>query len=117
MKLNDLVRQVGLNPLQDRGNLDVEVSGGYASDLLSDVMARAGERNVWITCQIHENIVAVARVKGLAAVIIVNNRTPDEEVLQRAREEGIPVFGTAETAFAVSGKLFALLSTSKDRCE
>jgi hypothetical protein len=115
MKLKDLAKQAGLNPLQAPGDLDVEVSGGYASDLLSDVMARAGERNVWITCQIHENIVAVARVKGLAAIIIVNGRTPDAEVLRRAEEEGTPIFGTAETAFAVSGKLFALLSQPKDR--
>jgi len=115
MKLKDLAKLAGLSLLQDRGDLEAVVGGGYASDLLSDVMAHAGERSVWITCQTHENIVAVARLKNLAAIIIVNGRKPDDAVLRRAREEGIPILGASEPAFAVSGKLFGLLNAPKDR--
>lgn len=115
MKLKDLAALPALSPLQGRGNFDSVVGGGYTGDLLSDVMGHAGERSVWITCQTHENIVAVARLKNLAAIIIVNGRRPDEAVLRRAREEGIPILGTSETAFAISGMLYALLNEPKDR--
>ena len=115
MKLKDLANLPALSPLQPRGNLDAVVSGGYTGDLLSDVMGHAAEGNVWITCQTHENIVAVARLKNLAGIIIVNGRKPDDDVLRRAREEGIPIFGTAEPAFMVGGTLHALLRGPKER--
>lgn len=115
MKIKDLAKLPGLSLLQGQGDLDGVVSGGYAGDLLSDVMGHAGERIVWVTCQTHENIVAVARLKNLAAIIIVNGRRPDEAVLKRARDERVPIFSTAEPAFAVCGSLFALIREPKDR--
>jgi len=106
MKLKDLAGLLTLNVLQPQGNFDVDVTGGYTSDLLSDVMGNAKERNVWITCQTHENIVAVAKLKNLAAVILVNGRKPDDAALKKAREEKVVIFGTPESEFAISGVLY-----------
>jgi len=83
-----------------------EVLGGYASDLLSDVMANAVEGDVWVTLQKHVNIVAVAKLKGLAAIVIVNGRTPEPDTLARAEAEGIPVVSTPLTAFEAVGILY-----------
>jgi len=52
------------------GGLDNDVKCGYASDLLSDVMAHAGEGDIWVTVQAHQNIVAVATLAELSAVIV-----------------------------------------------
>jgi len=115
MKLKELAEKAGLAPLQDQGDLEVSVGGGYTGDLLSDVMGHSAARSVWVTCQTHENIVAVAKLKNLAAIILVNGRTPDPSVLKKAREVGIPMFGTSAPAFAVSAGLHALLAEPKDR--
>lgn len=109
MKVKDIIEKLGLRILTAPDRLDVEASGGYSSDLLSDVMANSRERNLWITLQIHENIVAVARLRNLAAVILVNNRAPEPLTLKRAEEEHIPLLSTAEPAFIIAGKLYALL--------
>jgi hypothetical protein len=109
MKLRDLSGQLSLNILQAQGDLDVSVSGGYTSDLLSDVMAYGKEKNVWITCQTHENIVAIAKLKNLAGIILVNSRKPDQATMQKAREENVVILGTSEPAFAVTGALYNLL--------
>jgi hypothetical protein len=109
MKLRDLSGQLSLNIIQDQGDLDVSVSGGYTSDLLSDVMAYGKEKNVWITCQTHENIVAIAKLKNLAGIILVNSRKPDQATMQKAREENVVILGTSEPAFAVTGALYNLL--------
>lgn len=85
-----------------------DVRGGYASDLMSDVMARGREGDVWITLQKHVNIVAVAQLKGLAAVVIVNGRHPDDETLARAEEHRIPLVITPLPAFDAAGRLFEL---------
>jgi len=109
MKLRELSGQLSLNIIQAQGDLDVLVSGGYTSDLLSDVMAYGKEKNVWITCQTHENIVAIAKLKNLAGIILVNSRKPDQTTMEKAREENIVILGTSEPAFAITGALYNLL--------
>ncbi len=86
-----------------------EVTGGYVSDLLSDVMGHAKEGEVWITLQSHTNVVAIASLKELAAIVLVKGIEPDQAVLEKAEEEGIPVLGTLEDTFTISGKLFQML--------
>jgi hypothetical protein len=108
MNLKDLAGRLALNVLQPLGNFDAAVSGGYTGDLLSDVIGNAKEGNIWITCQTHENIVAVARLKNLAAIILVNGRKPEDSALSKARDERVIIFGTPESAFAITGALVAL---------
>lgn len=109
MKLEDIISVLSLEVLQLQGNFNVDVSGGYTSDMLSDVLAHSREKNIWITFQTHQNVVAVAKLKDLAAVIFVQNRTPDEETLKRAREENVILLGTADSTFEISGKLYGLI--------
>ncbi len=113
MRVDDLRDILSLQVLTEGIPLDAEVRGGYVSDLLSDVMANAKEGDIWITLQTHLNIVAVATMKGIAGIIIVNGRRPDEETLKKASEEGIPILSTKETAFVVAGKLYKALNVKE----
>ena len=108
MKLNELVQQLGLCVSSGKAHLDREVTGGYASDLLSDVLANSREGNVWITLQIHQNIIGVASMKDLAGIILVNNREPEQETLEKAEEEKIPIMITGMPTFELVGKLYNL---------
>jgi serine kinase of HPr protein (carbohydrate metabolism regulator) len=109
MKIREIIEKLQLKALAGQENLDVDVTGGYTSDLLSDVIANSNEGNLWITLQIHQNTIAVARLKDLAGIIIVNNREPDEDTLKKANEENVPVLCSQEMAFEISGKLYELL--------
>lgn len=111
MKLKEIVEKLRLQVLVGQERLDMEVSGGYTSDLLSDVMANSKERNVWITLQVHENIVAVAKLKDLAGIIMINNRKPDEATIQRAKDEKVTLILSDETAFGLSGKIYGLIGS------
>jgi serine kinase of HPr protein (carbohydrate metabolism regulator) len=111
MKLKEIIEKLQLKVLLGQENLDVEVTGGYTSDLLSDVIANSKEGNLWITLQTHQNIIAVAKLKDLSGIIIVNNREPDEDTLGKAKEENVPLLSSEEMAFEVSGKLYALISS------
>lgn len=110
MKLKEIIEKLQLKVLTGQENLDVEVTGGYTSDLLSDVIANSKEGNLWITLQIHQNIIAVAKLKDLSGIIIVNSREPDEDTLQKAKEENVPLLSSEEMAYEVSGKLYRLIS-------
>lgn len=110
MKVSELVKKYDLRVFAGEECLDKEVSGGYVSDLLSDVMGNAAENEVWITLQTHQNVAAIASLKDLAAVVLVKNLEPDEETLERSREEGIPLLGTGLETFEMAGRLWADLN-------
>ena len=109
MKLQDIIEKLSLKVATSCGHLDREIRSGYSSDLLSDVIANSQEGNLWITLQTHQNIVAVAKLKDLAAIVIVNNREPAEDTLQKANDEGVPILLTEDPAYLISGQLFHLL--------
>lgn len=109
MKVCDLIEKLGLSVLCGQ-DLEREVKGGYTSDLLSDVMGHIDEDMVWITMQTHQNVIAVAALKDVAAVILVNGNKPDEETLSKGNEENVLLLGTRENAFETSGKLYQLLN-------
>jgi predicted transcriptional regulator len=88
--------------------LEREAATGYCGDLLSDVMANAKRGGVWLTIQSHQNIVAVAALRELAAIVLVNGRTPDEETKAKAEEEGIPILLSPLSSYALAGKLYEL---------
>ena len=113
MNLNTIITKLNLTILAGQENCDIDVSGGYASDLLSDVIANSKEKNVWITLQTHQNIIAVAKLKDLAGIIIVNDREPKEDTVQKAKEEQVPLLTTNLMAFELAGKLFSLLNSSE----
>lgn len=109
MKLDRVIELLGLTPLTPPRDPAAEVSGGYVSDLLSDVMGHAEKETIWITLQVHRNVVAVAALKEVAAVVLVNGAVPDEQTLAEAREEGVALLTTPMPAFEAAGRLYELL--------
>jgi hypothetical protein len=108
VKLVELVDTLDLTVLAAETHLSKEVTGGYASDLLSDVMANARTGSVWVTLQVHINIVAVASLTEMAGIILINGRQPDEDTVQKAGAEGIPIMVSQLPAFELIGRLHDL---------
>ena len=105
----DLVKEFGLEVFCGADKLQSPVKGAYSSDLLSDVMGKAIEGDVWITMQTHRNIIAVASLKELAAILIVNGGRPEPETVASASSEGVILLGTNERSFTACGKLYKLM--------
>jgi predicted transcriptional regulator len=108
MNLAEIVERLDLKVFSGHRELARTVGGGYAGDLLSDVMAHAQKDHLWITIQVHPNIVAVAVLKDLSAILLANGREPAEETAARAEKENIPVLGTAFNTFEIAAKLGGL---------
>ncbi len=106
MNLKDLIQEFGLDVKAAPAHVDREVTGGYVSDLLSDVLAHAEEGVLWVTLHIHHNIVAVAAHKGLSGIVLVQGRVPEKETVAKAEEEKIPILVTELPAFELVGKLY-----------
>ncbi|MHB1296378.1 MAG: DRTGG domain-containing protein [Anaerolineae bacterium] len=108
MTIEEIVSALSLEVAAGADNLTRPVTGGYASDLLSCVMAGAAAGNVWVTLQAHVNVIAVAALLDLACVVITEGVRPDEETLARANEKGIPTLLAHENTYTVVGKLTSL---------
>lgn len=109
MKLNELVEELGLAVINRGSDYEREITGGYASDLLSDVMGNIEEGMVWITLQVHRNIIAVASLKEVAAILLINDVRLDDESLKQAGIEGVTVLSTGMSSFEASGRIYELL--------
>ncbi len=110
MTVQELVEKMNLTVFCGQENINREIKGGYTSDLLSDVMGFAREGQVWITLQTHKNVLAIASLKELAAILLVKGNKPEDDMLEQAVEEGIPVLGTDAQTFETTGKVYQLIN-------
>lgn len=110
MNIKNIIQALGLDVRCGKDSLDKEVTGGYTGDLLSDVMGNSREGYIWITRQVHQNIVAVASLKEHAGIILINSSQPTAETLEKAEAEKIPIMVSDLPAFEISGKIYNLLT-------
>ncbi len=108
MVVNEIVRALNLQVIAGAGALSGEITGGYSADLLSCVMARAKTGNVWVTLQAHPNVLAVAVLLEMAAVIISEGAPIPDELKAKADAEGIALLATSHTTFWVVSELARL---------
>jgi len=108
MNIGELGSRFGFEAVQGSFE-DRPIAGGYTSDLLSDVMARAGDDFALITIQAHKNTIAVATLVGISAIIICNNRPVPEDMTAAAKSENVAIFRTSKSQFEVSGMLYTML--------
>lgn len=108
MTVKEMAERAELEVLVGADGLDVEVTGGYAADLISTVMANAKQGNVWVTWHLHPNIVAAALIVKLSAIILVSGRQLEQETVQRAQQEGVPILGSSLPAFEIIGRLHGM---------
>lgn len=113
MTVKDIVEKLNLKVCSGAAGLNREINGGYTSDLLSDVMGNAAEGNIWITLQTHKNIMAIASLKEISAIVLVKGFQPEEDTIRESESEGIPILSTSGQTFEITGELYELLKGEK----
>ena len=109
MNLQQIIDQLQLTVLTESQDFsNIKPTGGYSSDLLSCVMAGAKKGYLWITLQAHLNIVAVAALNEVTAIIITENAQPDAASIAKANQQGVILLSTSRPTYEVNGKLWAL---------
>ena len=108
MKVSQVVDVLKWRVLAGAGHLDNEVNGGYVADLLSCVMAGAESGDLWITLQTHSNIVAVASLLNISAIVIAEGAPVPENTLSKAEEQGVPVLSTDGPSYETVARLVEL---------
>jgi len=106
MKLAEICCKTGLR--QVAMNLEIKdkvVNGCYIGDLLSNVMAHAQAGDIWLTVQTHRNVIAIAVLLNLAAIVFVEGHQPQADTVERAHDEGVPLFSWPDSAYQLAREL------------
>lgn len=111
MEIGEIAEKLNLKLLSGSDKIKSRVTGGYTGDLLSDVIANSREGNIWITRQVHQNIIAVASLKDLAAIILVNACEPAKDTLEKAVRENVPILVSDLPAFELAGMIYNLMNS------
>lgn len=101
MTIKDLLDHPEMTSLST-GEEERPVEDLLICDLLSWVMAKGAENAAWVTVQTHLNIVAVATLLDFSCIIHPGNIQPDPDTLAKAQEEGVAVFTTPLSAYAIA---------------
>ena len=105
MNLSELVERLNLKVFSCENLLEREFEGVYVCDLLSDVLGNAKPKQIWVTLQTHKNIVAIAQLKELSAIILVKGLEPNQDTILKAEEEKIILLGSEKETFDLAGDL------------
>ena len=106
MLVSEVIDKLGLTVFSGEEKLDIEVTDGFISDMLSDVMAQAKKGSLWVTNQTHENVLAVLFFKSLAGVILPGGLRLDKAAARKAREKKLIVLLSELSAFQIVGQLY-----------
>lgn len=113
MKTKDIQKKMKFKVVSGKEFLEKDVKGGYVGDLLSDILAGSKEGDLWLTVQVHPNIIAVSAMKGHSAILITSSKKVDEETIEKAKEEKVVILSTEMNSFEAAGKIFQLLENEK----
>lgn len=85
------------------------VDGVYIGDLLSWVMGRAEQGNVWITIMSNLNIVAVATLADTSVILLAEGVEADESLVDVAKSKGVNILSTPLSSYEAAIKVNELL--------
>lgn len=107
-ELSSIIAQLNLEVLTPLKPGPIHVEQACVSDLLSNVMATCPGQCLWLTVQCHVNVIGVASLLDVQAVILIGGTRPDPGVLRKAQEVGVTLLASPDSAFNLSGKLYHL---------
>ena len=108
MTIREIAAALSLRVLNE-GQMDREVAEGYCGDLLSWVMGRAPHGCIWVTIMSNRNVIAVAALAEISAVLFAEDVVPDADALEKAQEENITLLASDRPVFELVGRLYTLM--------
>ena len=82
-----------------------EIAGCFAADLMSEVLAFCGHGPLLITGLTNLQSVHTAEVVDAQAILYVNGKRPDAQVLALAGARSLPLLSTPLTMYEACGRL------------
>ena len=107
MKLRDVKEILNADVIGGEDKLDIEVTTAFGADLMSDVLSFAKAGCLLLTGLTNTQVVRIANVLDMAAIILVRGKKPPAETISMAKSLQIPILTTKYILFETAGRLYA----------
>jgi len=107
LKLSEIKEILKADVVVGEDKLDIEVKTAFGADLMSDVLAFAKAGSLLLTGLTNTQVVRIANVLDIAAIILVRGKKPLAETISMARNLQIPILTTRYILFETAGRLYA----------
>ena len=106
MTVHDIRDLLDATVLAGEALMDTQVHTACGSDMMSDVLAYVKDQSVLITGLCNPQTIRTAEMMDIVCLVFVRGKTPDENMLQMAREREIAVLTTQLPMFSACGILY-----------
>lgn len=107
LKLSEIKEILNADVIVGEEKLGIEVKTAFGADLMSDVLAFAKAGSLLLTGLTNTQVVRIANVLDIAAIILVRGKKPPAETLSMAKNLQIPILTTKYILFETAGRLYA----------
>ena len=107
MKLREVQKLLEAKVLAGEEFLDRQIETCCGSDMMSDVLAFTKRNTLLCTGLTNMQVVRTADMTELSGLVFVRGKVPDEEIVEAAAEDMLPVLVTEHTLFEACGILYA----------
>ena len=109
LTVKDLCDRINLTYLCNEEKAETrEINGCYCGDLLSWVMSKAEEGNVWLTVMGNINSIGVAVLTDVACIVLTENAPLDDNAKQKATENGVIILTTDKNSYEIASEFSKL---------
>lgn len=105
MKIKEISEILNAEILTDFSKDDTEIQYGFASDLMSDVLAYANSESMLVTGLNNAQVIRTAEMMDMSTVLFVRGKRPCKDILDLAKENSVTVLTTNYTMFKTCGLL------------
>jgi len=103
MKISEVVTALEATIVEPTARDDVEI----IADLMSDVMAFVKDRVLLLTGLINVQVIRTAILMDIEAICFVRGKSPNQDMIDMAKENGIVLLKTRLPLFLACGKLYS----------
>ena len=105
MKISQILEISEGTMLTPNADLDTDILGGFAGDLMGDVLASIQPESVLITGLSNPQVIRTALIADVRVVIFARGKQPAPETIKLAVEERLPVITSELGLYEISGRL------------
>ncbi len=106
--VRELIQIISGTLLNENADLEKEIKGGFAADLMSDVLASIRPEAVLITGLCNPQVIRTSVMADISAIVLVRGKMPPSETIQLASQELIPLISSPCGMYEVCGRLSKL---------
>lgn len=107
MELSKIKEILEADVLVGENKLDIQVTGGAASDLMSDLLRNPKEGSLLLTGLTSIQVIHTSIIAGMAAIVFVRGKRPNDDIINLALENELPLLSTRYNMYSSCGRLFS----------